>query len=643
MSLPSEKHPWSSEAFLSRVGIETKVMRGHIFLRDCPWCGVRDKVWDGKVRVSVESGAWNTLCCGQSGGHILLYRETGIMDGASEIASVRDAVARLAARESTPGPSAPVAPTTPKEKVGEFISSCEVRLWAEDPKAVVARAWLVGIRLLDEATLRAWRIGCDERGMVTFPYFRKTGEPVFVKMRMPGDKKALKESGVAAFDSWPRRDDGREEIPENDPSRLFGISRIDPDASPSLVIVEGEIDALTASMLGVRNVIAVPGAAAWKSLYKNYFGGFKAILVATDNDREREDNPGELLAQRITLDLGSKRCVRVTFWDFKDLNAAAMALLGEGGGYDRLSEVLRVARRGIEVGRTAASIDTDYSVIPMDFWPNMNLAMLGGLREQELTVLTGNSGEGKTSFAFDLVERLRMSGYESVFVSLEMTRPQMKRREFTWVTGSLWGGWGSLSQKKDLNDIFADHIKDFPMMVSYPYSGNVNNVSDLCDTVFASAVDHRASIVVIDHLDEVLLLDKSNDQLWDKAQRVMAKLRELAARLKIHVMVICHQNIKGAGQGASRANIKHGTSIAQKADNVWIVRRQEATASGDSATVEIDKVREVGGKSGVKINFAYKGGRFTEIVTIPVSGAPAAPAGPSAKDPDPQTGLGLTD
>jgi twinkle protein len=86
-----------------------------------------------------------------------------------------------------------------------------------------------------------------------------------------------------------------------------------------LIIVEGEIDALTFIECGFDNVISVPNGANLKLEYlDNYadlFDVFDKIYIATD-----QDTKGIQLRDEFIRRLGSERCFIVNFKDCKDAN-----------------------------------------------------------------------------------------------------------------------------------------------------------------------------------------------------------------------------------------------------------------------------------------------------------------------------------
>jgi len=238
-----------------------------------------------------------------------------------------------------------------------------------------------------------------EADCIGFPYFRN-GALVGVKYRSFPDKDFTQESGGA--------------------HDFFGLDNIIPDRP--IVIVEGEIDALTLHEAGVDNVLSVPGGAPVKvadgkvlpSEDKKFAFVWNArevlekapfIILATD-----QDAPGQALAEELARRIGKEKC-RVAKFDAKDLNevfndpsregttlihgilAAAqpypIAGLSDANTYaDRLNDLFsKGTGKGFSTGYQ--SLDTIYTIAP-----------------GQLSIVTGYPSSGKSNFVDQIMVNL---------------------------------------------------------------------------------------------------------------------------------------------------------------------------------------------------------------------------------------------
>lgn len=134
--------------------------------------------------------------------------------------------------------------------------------------------------------------GGDEQyvGMLCIPYLTPTG-PVTVKyrnLRPDASPKYL--------------------APINAPTHLYNVLDLHKK-SDRMVITEGEVDAMTLSMVGIPSV-GIPGVNNFKPFHRRVFDGYSDIVIATDNDaREDGNNPGQELARLLLREIYGSRLV----------------------------------------------------------------------------------------------------------------------------------------------------------------------------------------------------------------------------------------------------------------------------------------------------------------------------------------------
>lgn len=99
---------------------------------------------------------------------------------------------------------------------------------------------------------------------------------------------------------------------------LYNVQSI-IDAVDTLLIVEGELDAIAATLAG-HPACAVAGVNAWKPYWSRCFDGIQKIIVCTDNDEKSDgSNPGQDLAKRLCDSL--PQAVRVSLPAGHDVNS----------------------------------------------------------------------------------------------------------------------------------------------------------------------------------------------------------------------------------------------------------------------------------------------------------------------------------
>ncbi len=145
-----------------------------------------------------------------------------------------------------------------------------------------ALAYLAGRGISEEVAAR-YRLGTitdpieghqGYEGWISIPYFTALDLCVGFKFR--------------------RLDDGKPKYgsPVGQKTHLFNVVAT-MSATKSIVICEGEFDAIIMDAVCGVPAVGVPGVAAWKPFYPKLFGGFDVVYILGDNDvKDDGTNPG---------------------------------------------------------------------------------------------------------------------------------------------------------------------------------------------------------------------------------------------------------------------------------------------------------------------------------------------------------------
>jgi len=108
-----------------------------------------------------------------------------------------------------------------------------------------------------------------------------------------------------------RLDDGKPKYgaPVGQKSHLFNVVAT-LSATKSIVICEGEFDAIIMEANCGIPAVGVPGVAAWKPYYQKLFNGFDIVYVVGDNDvKEDGTNPGAEFSRRVASEVSNSQIV----------------------------------------------------------------------------------------------------------------------------------------------------------------------------------------------------------------------------------------------------------------------------------------------------------------------------------------------
>lgn len=375
----------------------------------CPRCeGGRGKEFCLSITVETDGVVWkcHRAKCGWTGGwkepkHDRPanggYRRAGAAAGRSPHAGAssraggpqRPAQAQL---DATPEPQIPALGVLSTEMTNWFAKrgiSEETLMWAHVQSC---RRWVPGAG----GNPKGAEVDC-----IAFPYKLPGGKVVNVKFRSSDKRFTQVKNGQKV---------------------LWGLERINLSEGDALVIVEGEIDALSVIESGWTNVVSVPDGAPEKlkdevteddkkfSYLGNsadYLDGFKRIILAVDSD-----GPGTVLREELARRFGREKCWVVEWPEgIKDANEA---LLAYGPDYVRLAiekaqpypiaGIYRVADYADEVKRIylhgrGRGLSTGWQALDRFY------TVRGG----EMTVVTGTPNEGKSEWVDALMMNLAVN------------------------------------------------------------------------------------------------------------------------------------------------------------------------------------------------------------------------------------------
>jgi len=242
-----------------------------------------------------------------------------------------------------------------------------------------------------------------ESECIGFPYFRD-GSLVSAKYRSIPDKDFTQESGGA--------------------HDFFGLNLVDP--TKPLVIVEGEIDCLSAIEAGIENVVSVPGGApqqvsagkvspaedkkfafVWNA--NEILSKVPYVVLATD-----QDGPGQALTEELARRIGKDKC-RVCKFDKKDLNE----VLTSETSLDPKEDVREIVRSAAPYPISGLSDARVFENRLNDLFTKgsgsgfstgyPSLDKIYTVAPGQLTVVTGYPSSGKSNFVDQLMVNLAQS------------------------------------------------------------------------------------------------------------------------------------------------------------------------------------------------------------------------------------------
>lgn len=258
---------------------------------------------------------------------------------------------------------------------------------------------------------------------------------------------------------------------------FYNLDAVISGGLDSVIICEGEIDAMSFHEAGFKNVVSVPNGANLNSNNLAYidncielFDKIETILIATDNDIA-----GRKLRAELAERFGLERCKYVEFDVFKDANE-----LLTHKGWLGISECVKAAKNfPIEGVFTISDFDLEIE----DMYVNgLETGCDTGMHDFDrllkfvkgyMTIITGIPGHGKSDFLDQLAIKLHLRhGWKFAFYSPENKPTKLHFSKLVRkVIGKKWFGvnritvdeLASVKRKLDNEFWFIKPEKDFTL------------------------------------------------------------------------------------------------------------------------------------------------------------------------------------
>ncbi len=513
-----------------------------------------------------KAGVWKDFATDERGGDLLdLYAQT-------QNAPIRDAI------------------NWAKEYLGVLDSQITKKREYRKPDKPQCRApqsnvrqWLTSRGITDEVIQR-YRVA-EQGDYAVFPFLRD-GELVFVKYRHYADKKNM------------RVESGCEPI-------LFGWQAIPEDAR-SLLICEGEIDALSWSVMGVA-AVSVPNGAQGHTWIENDFESlerFDDIYLSFDMDEA-----GQKGAQEVADRLGRERCKLVKL-PKKDANECLQAGLTDWQKFVSDAKPLDPD----ELKHTAdftnvVDIFTGDTQQTGYYTPWQKVGNNFRFRPGEFTVLAGENHHGKSQAVGHFVLECMSQGAKACVASLEY-KPEK------WVAGLCIQACAM--DPHSISRSYAEAVFDWVSKRLWAFTSEKADIGNILKTFRYARRRYGVDFFVVDNLE---MCDVSSDDYEN--QRVIAQSMAKFCREESCHMILVHHLVKNS-ESKNRHAIKGSGSITNLAHNVilwsrnekkeseiWALRTDDGNAdaireideSKADAWMTVDKQRETGWRGKYKLWF----------------------------------------
>lgn len=391
------------------------------------------------------------------------------------------------------------------------------------------------------------------------------------------------------------------------------------ETGASVIITEGEFDALIAMHCGFSATVSVPNGAPAKAVDDPVNSNRYAFMWESQSDLEKvakfviatdADEPGMLLARDLAAILGPERCSFLSYPEgCKDLNEVFLkhgaygvnALITEAKpfpvkGVYRLSDFPECPPvRGMATGIDALD-------------GNLELCM------GTFNVLTGYANMGKTTVMYTMLAHAIAKGVPVAVANLE-GRPRSMARS---IAKAMLGCADTEYDRHPDRDKALAAIDNHMSIITNALDEDLEfDLETFLETLKTPILRDGAKIIVLDPWNELEHKRKREESLTEYVGRAIRKIKAFAARYDVCFWVIAHPTKpqKGSNDVPSLYDISDSANWANKADYGLVYHLHDKTVN--EAKLVVVKVKEwlPGRRESFDVYLDHRTSRIRQIQT----------------------------
>lgn len=521
---PYEFKPEDARSFARRFGYDVRDKGNELTFTTCPYChSKKDK---NTFSINMETGQYHCLrsSCGVSGNMIQLAQDFNFSLG-----------------QNTDEYYAPKRRYKVFKKLEHPIESKELAI-----------AYLESRGISPETTRRYQVSSKDD--LIAFAFLDEKGDVQTIKYRRTN----------------PQDGQSKEFAEQNCKPILYGMYQCDLNCK-TLVVTEGQIDSLSVAEAGIPNAVSVPTGArgmTWIPYCWNWVSQFERIIIFGDHEHDHITLYSEFYAHW-------KRkvwCVREEdYLDCKDAND----ILRKYGKEQVRKCVENASQPPIPQVISLADVE-DVDVNGLEklhtgLW-QLDDVLNGGLPFGQLVLITGKSGDGKSTLANQILINGINEGYKCFAYSGELPNYLLK----SWITfqaagpnniltmGKQWSG--KKSDEYEVDGRVKEIISDWYRERAWIYDNRIADTEDeeqmkLMELLEAVIVQNEVRVILLDNLMTAMDIDEivGNYDKYDRQSVFIKKLTRMAIKHNVLIILVAHKK-----KGVSDSN----DSVSGSADIV---------------------------------------------------------------------------
>ena len=493
--------------FARFIGAKTKVKNGELVFYSCPYCKGTGKGNVDTFSINLSGGLFHCLrsTCGAKGNMITLSKDFDFSLGNNVDEYYR-----------------------PKKEFRKFKKS-DKPIEPKDPALRYLQSRGIGQEVAKKYQITTQN---EHDNILVFPFLDENGEMAFIKYRKTDYDK--------------NKDNNKEWCEKNCKPILFGMYQCNLE-NKTLIITEGQLDSLSVSQAGIENAVSVPTGAkgfTWIPYCWDWMQTFDTIIVFGDHEK------GHItLLDEIKQRFSKKRIKHVREEDYGECKDANDILRKYGEAHVRtcIENAIDIPDEQIKDLSKVENVNIyDLQKLPSGIY-DLDRMLKGGLPFGGVTLIAGKPGEGKSSFASQILANALNQGHKCFAYSGELPNYLFK----AWLDYQIAGKNHIVSTKTKFGDdkyfISTGNLE----LISSWYKGKMFIYDDgmvddehtgLVSTIEKAITQYGCDVILIDNLMTGLDLEKYDKaDKYEKQSLFVKRIVALAKAYSVLVILVAHK------------------------------------------------------------------------------------------------------
>lgn len=546
-----------AERFAREKGYKGRLVRNEYVLDRCPYCQKKTEGMNSrKFSINTKTGQFNCFraSCGAKGNMLTLAKDFDFSLGreADDYYGIGERRHYRVFKKTEP--------IVPKDVAVEYMDSRDIL----------------------EDVVRKYQITATDDGTIVFPFFDENNNLQFVKYRNPK----------------PANGQSKEWAEKNCKPILFGMAQCNL-TNKTLIITEGQIDSLSVAQAGFENAVSVPTGAkgfTWVPHCWNWMQNFDKIIVFGDHEN------GYITLYNELADRFKFKVWHVREEDYKDCKDANEIL--QKYGPEQIRKCIENAEQ-LPISR-AIALSSVERINPYDLEKlptginNVDELLCGGLPFGQVVLLTGKAGDGKSTFASQLLLSALQNDYKCFAYSGELPNYMFR----SWIDFQAagpdgcvekWTKW-SYDRPHEVKQKALEKISKWYEDKIWLYDNsdfNTENDESLTTLLEQIINQYGVRVILIDNLMTALDLEKGlGTDKYERQSLFIKKMARLALQYDVLIILVAHKR-KDNGYNDVNESVSGSLDIINLASIVLSYERPTKMLLDDETATKDDRVLKV--------------------------------------------------